>query len=96
MILLNGMRSSGKDIRANRIDRLLTNSSELSRKDEILSWYYSGNHSEAFVILDDDKCLNDLPENIKDHLVLTSSSLSLTDELAEEAITKLTQEALMH
>jgi hypothetical protein len=84
-----------RDTRVNHIDRLPTDSSKLSRKDEILNWYHSSNHSEAFVILDDDKCLNDLPENIKGHLVLTSSSLGLTDELAEEAITKLTQEALM-
>jgi hypothetical protein len=85
-----------RDIRVNHIDKLPTDSSKLSRKEEILSWYYSTSNSEAFVILDDDKCLNDLPENIKDHLVLTSSSLGLTDELAEEAIAKLKQEALIH
>lgn len=85
-----------RDILVNYIDRLPTDSSKLSRKDEILSWYYSSNHSEGFVILDDDKSLNDLPKNIKNHLVLTSSSLGLTDELAEEAIGKLRQKALMH
>jgi hypothetical protein len=83
-------------IQVNQIDMLSTDSSKLSRKDEILSWYYSSNHFEAFVIIDDDKCLNDLPANIKDHLVLTSSSLGLTDELADEAIAKLTKEALTH
>jgi len=85
-----------RDIRVNHIASLPTDSSKLSRKEEILSWYYSSNQSEPFVILDDDKCFNDLPENIKDHLVLTSSSLGLTDELADEAIEKLTQGALMH
>ena len=85
-----------RDIHVDHIDRLSTDSSILSRKDEILNWYFSSDHSEAFVIIDDDKCLNALPENIKNHLVLTSSSLGLTEDLAEEAITKLTQEALMH
>ncbi|WP_316795108.1 HAD domain-containing protein [Pedobacter agri] len=85
-----------RDIHINHIDRLPSDSSKLSRKDEILNWYYSNNHSEAFVILDDDKYLNDLPEDIKHHLVLTSSSLGLTDELAEEAIAKLTHDALTH
>jgi len=85
-----------RDIHVNQIDQLPTDSSIMSRKDEILNWYNLSSHSEAFVILDDDKCLNDLPEKIKDHLVLTSSSLGLTNELADEAIAKLTQETLMY
>jgi len=61
-----------------------------SRKDEILTWYQSKHKSnEPFVTIDDDKLLNGLPDNIKGNLVLTSSSVGLTDELADEAISIL-------
>ena len=41
------------------------------------------------VIIDDDKMLNGLPESIKRNLILTSSSVGLTDDLADEAISIL-------
>ncbi len=69
------------------IDRLENNISNLNRKDEILAWYLSDDHqNENFVIIDDDKSLNELPPNLKNKLVLTSSSVGLTDELANDAI----------
>ncbi|MNE99925.1 hypothetical protein D3C80_1986720 [compost metagenome] len=42
-----------------------------------------------FVIIDDDKSLNILPKEIKDRLVLTSGSVGLTNELADQAISVL-------
>ena len=55
-----------------------------SRKDEILQWYTKKRMpNEEFVIIDDDKMLNGLPENIKHNLVLTSPSIGLTDDLAD-------------
>ncbi len=76
-----------RGLNLNMIDRLGNNVSNLNRKDEILAWYLSNDHrNENFVIIDDDKSLNELPPNIKNKLVLTSSSIGLTDELANEAI----------
>ncbi|OOQ60048.1 HAD domain-containing protein [Mucilaginibacter pedocola] len=72
------------------VNSLSSNSLLISRKEEILAWYADqGTPPEHFVILDDDKGLNNLPAHIKSHLVLTSSSVGLTDELAATAITIL-------
>jgi len=80
-----------RGINAKHIHRLSSNNLESSRKDEILNWYMAKHTpNEKFVIIDDDKLLNDLPGNIKDNLVLTSSSIGLTEELAENAISILT------
>jgi hypothetical protein len=69
------------------IQRLGTNSLEVSRKDAILDWYNTNdNYEEKFVIIDDDKFLNSLPANLKVNFILTSSSVGLTDDLASEAI----------
>jgi len=79
-----------RGIDAGKIDRLPSNSLEYSRKDEILDWYRTKHvPDEDFVILDDDKKLNDLPIDIKNNLVLTSASVGLTDELADNAISIL-------
>ena len=76
-----------RGINAKHIDRLSSDSLQSSRKDEILTWYTAEHSpSEKFVIIDDDKLLNQLPGNIKDNLVLTSPSVGLTEELAENAI----------
>jgi hypothetical protein len=79
-----------RGIKAKHIHRLSSNSLQTSRKDEILNWY-AAEHvpNEEFVIIDDDKSLNELPLDIKDKLVLTSPSVGLTEELAENAISIL-------
>lgn len=72
------------------VQRLVTDSLQICRKDEILDWYSKAHISEEkFVIIDDDKLLNSLPANLKEKLVLTSSSVGLTDDLASEAISIL-------
>jgi hypothetical protein len=83
-----------RGIKAKHIHRLSSNSLLSNRKDEILNWY-TAEHipNEEFVIIDDDKLLNELPVNIKNNLVLTSSSIGLTDELAENAISILKTKA---
>jgi hypothetical protein len=79
-----------RGINAKHIHRLSSNSLHSSRKEEILNWYMAKHtRNEEFVIIDDDKLLNDLPGNIKSNLVLTSPSVGLTDELAENAISIL-------
>ena len=79
-----------RDINPQKIESLTTNSLDTSRKDEILEWYVTKHTpDEDFVIIDDDKMLNGLPEAIKKNLVLTSPSVGLTDDLADEAISIL-------
>ena len=83
-----------RGIHAKHIDRLPSNSLQSSRKEEILNWYTDRyTTDEGFVIIDDDKLLNGLPPNVKDNLVLTSPSVGLTDELAENAISILKNSA---
>ncbi len=82
-----------RSINTDKIDQLSSNSLEVSRKDEILGWYRTIHLPyEQFVIIDDDKMLNDLPVDIKNNLVLTSASIGLTDELADAAILILRRE----
>jgi hypothetical protein len=77
------------------IFKLGTNSLETSRIEEILEWYDKLRHpNEDFVIIDDDKMLSGLPGEIKRNLVLTSSSLGLTEDLANEAISILQNKAV--
>jgi len=83
-------KSRGLDV--NRIDRLPNNYLNSSRKDEILSWHEAAHDpNESFVIIDDDKSLNDLPNHLKMNLILTSPLVGLTDELADNAISILNQ-----
>lgn len=51
----------------------------ISRKDEILEWFSNNEIEEGFLIIDDDKSLNDLPSFLKDKLILTSALIGLTD-----------------
>jgi len=69
-----------------KIEKLDYNSYNLSRKDEILNWLSSQSHHDDFVIIDDDKSLNDLPIQIKDRLILTSAMVGLNEENARIAI----------
>jgi len=86
-----------RGIDINRIDRLSDNYANLNRKQEILDWYNSNqNLNEHFVILDDDKSLNALPNQLKEHLVLTSPLVGLTEELADNAISILNNDALAY
>jgi len=61
----------------------------LNRKDELLHWFNAKHLQENFIIIDDDKSLNGLPEYLKDKLIQTSGSVGLTDYLAEEALIKI-------
>ena len=49
----------------------------LNRKDEILKWFNDNNFNDTFIIIDDDKSLNDLPTHLKDHLILTNPLVGL-------------------
>ncbi|WP_345950854.1 HAD domain-containing protein [Mucilaginibacter sp. PAMB04274] len=83
-----------RGINPKKVRRLPTNSLRVSRQDEILEWYRKHpDLKEEFVIIDDDKMLSNLPENLKENLVLTSPSVGLTDDLADEAISILNKKS---
>jgi hypothetical protein len=65
------------------ISSLPENVDHLSRKNEIMKWFAANVVNENFVIIDDDKSLNELPICLKDHLVQTSPYIGLTEEHLE-------------
>ncbi len=69
-----------RDINIKNIKSLPENSNNLSRKDEIVNWFNNNIVEEDFVIIDDDKSLNDLPPFLKAHFVQTSPFVGLTRE----------------
>lgn len=71
------------------ITKLRTNKNHRSRKDEVLNWVKTNKSDNDFVIIDDDKSLNDLPPEIKRKLILTSPLIGLNESLAERAIETL-------
>lgn len=73
-----------RGITIHSLEKLESDIHGLSRKDELLNWYNLNTVVEDFIIIDDDKSLNALPPFLKDHLILTSSLIGLTDDhLAE-------------
>ena len=78
-----------RNIKIDQLSRLPENTLNLKRKDELLQYFNETKLDDRFVIIDDDKSLNSLPEKLKDRLVQTSSSVGLTDYLAGEVIDKL-------
>lgn len=74
-----------RGIKLKTLETLDRNDDYLSRKDEILRWVESNPFTD-FIILDDDKGLNDLPNHIKERFVLTNSTVGLNREKTEEAL----------
>ncbi len=77
-------RNRGIDVSS--IEKLQTRKIYLNRKEEILTWHKRHKNIKDFVIIDDDKSLNGLPEELKRKLVLTNSSVGLTPDNALDAI----------
>ncbi|MCX6183418.1 MAG: HAD domain-containing protein [Bacteroidetes bacterium] len=61
------------------IKSLKYNVNGLNRREEILNWFHLNYTNENFLIIDDDKSLNDLPSFFKDRLILTSSLIGLNE-----------------
>jgi hypothetical protein len=78
-----------RNINVNRISRLPKNTKHLNRKEELTSWFNDKRTDNNFLIIDDDKSLNALPEYLKTNLIQTSGSVGLTDYLADEALKKI-------
>lgn len=72
----------GLDI--HKIGKLKENKTMLSRKDEITNWFLSNKMDEKFIIIDDDKSLNALPQYLKKHLILTSPMIGLDERHSDE------------
>jgi 3-isopropylmalate dehydratase small subunit len=72
-----------RGINIENIRALPENLNNLSRKDEILNWFNVNSIDEDFVIIDDDKSLNELPDFIRENLVQTSPYIGLTEEHCE-------------
>ena len=68
-----------RGLNVNKLESLNDNTDFQSRKVEILNWFASIDVLEDFIIIDDDKSLNDLPEFYKDRLILTSSLVGLNE-----------------
>jgi hypothetical protein len=56
------------------------NKTMLSRKDELLRWFNQNPIDEEFLIIDDDSSLNDLPIELKKHLIQPSPLIGLSKE----------------
>ncbi len=69
-----------RNIHVENLDCLPPNKNHLTRKEEILNWFTTNNVVEEFIIIDDDKSLNELPSFLKVNLVQTSSYIGLTEE----------------
>jgi hypothetical protein len=76
-----------------KIKVLPPNNNNISRKDEIVNWFNVNNVEEGFVIIDDDKSLNDLPAFLKENFIQTSPFIGLT-EVQAEAIKSIIQKEL--
>lgn len=66
------------------LDRLPSSNMHGKRKDEIMQWFSTHRRPKNFIIIDDDNTLHDLPRDLNDHLVITSSLVGLTPEKLED------------
>lgn len=72
----------GIDIR--NLEKLDEPSWGTSRMHELLNWFKNNQTNEDFIIIDDDKTLNDLPAFLKNNLILTSPMVGLNEAHLEE------------
>lgn len=78
-----------RNVSINEISSLPENKEHLNRKSELISWFNINKLDDEFVIIDDDRSLHELPEFLKSKWIQTSSSIGLTENLAEEALSKV-------
>jgi hypothetical protein len=72
-----------RNINIENMKSLPDNVKNLSRKDELVNWFNNNKIQEDFIIIDDDKSLNELPLFLKANLVQTSPYIGLTEEHLE-------------
>jgi 16S rRNA C1402 (ribose-2'-O) methylase RsmI len=78
-----------RGIVANTIVKLEESNTRMSRRDEILRWFETHEMNNDFIILDDDKSLNELPAHFRKHVILTHSAVGLTAEHLDELKSRL-------
>lgn len=75
---------ANRELNIENLKSLEPNRTFKKRKDEILEWLNSHNVSDGFIIIDDDRGLNALPAELKNHLILTSPLVGLIPEQVNE------------
>jgi hypothetical protein len=80
-----------RGIIVNNIDKLDESPFYTSRKDELINWFKTHSVDEEYIIIDDDKSLNDLPSYMKKNLILCSSMIGLTEDHLKEINLVLSQ-----
>ena len=80
---------SNRNITIANLICLPANANNLSRKEEVEHWFNLNNVHENFIIIDDDKSLNDMPDFLKTHLIQTSPMIGLTLTHLETAMSML-------
>jgi len=78
-----------RGIELEKLSRLPENKTHQSRKEELMQWFAQHPPAGNFVIIDDDKSLNTLPPDLKSRVVLTGSTVGLTEETGSEALALL-------
>ena len=69
-----------RNINVENLECLPANVGNTSRKDEIVNWFNANTINDDFIIIDDDKSLNELPDFLKKNVVQTSPYIGLTEE----------------
>jgi hypothetical protein len=75
-----------RGIEISYLKALPENIGRLSRKDELLKWFNLNTIEEEFIIIDDDSSLNDLPLNLKKHLIQPSPFIGLSENHLKEIL----------
>ena len=75
-----------RGVEVKSIERLPENINNLTRKEELFNWLSSNSELSNFLIIDDDKSLNGLPEHYKSNLLLISPMIGLTMADAEKVL----------
>ena len=73
-----------RGLKVSAMMRLPENVDNLNRREELMNWFADNVAPKYFVIIDDDKSLNSLPDQLKSNLVLTSSMIGLTGDHIKE------------
>ena len=75
-----------RGIEISDLKALPENTCRLSRKDELLKWFNLNTIDKDFLIIDDDSSLNDLPLDLKKHLIQPSPFIGLCESHLKEIL----------
>lgn len=75
---------SRRGIQVKKLSRLRLYKNRLSRREELLRRFKTDKPTDDFVIIDDDKSLNELPADLKKNLIQTQPFIGLTEHQLEQ------------